>query len=85
MIRPHKYLNLDVSVINISGLIIEVLRENEIVPYSELLQIIVSKKGKSVVDNYPYAINFLFLLGKIEYYKSPLDAFSLVKQHHEVK
>jgi hypothetical protein len=77
MIKAHKYLNLDLSVINVSALIIKGLKQNETVQYDELLQFVVNALGTSAKEVYPYAINFLYVLGKIQYIEAPIDAFVL--------
>jgi hypothetical protein len=76
MITAHKYLNLDLSVINISSLIIDKLKKNNLLKYDELLGIIVSILGEKSKEVFPYALNFLFLLNKISYF-SELDTFEL--------
>lgn len=76
MIGAHKYLNLDLSVINVSALIISKLKGNNLLKYDELLGLLVSVLGEKVRDVFPYSLNFLFLLGKITYLNK-LDAFQL--------
>lgn len=78
MITAHKYLNLDLSVINVSAVIIDKLTQNDLLKYDELLGIVVSILGKDAKDVFPYALNFLYLLDKIQYL--PLsDSFQLTK------
>ncbi len=67
MITAHKYLNLDISVINVSALIIDKLKKNNLLKYDELLGFITDALGKSVKEVFPYALNFLFLLDKVHY------------------
>jgi hypothetical protein len=76
MIGAHKYLNLDLSVINISALIIAKLRENVWLKYDELLGAVVSALGENAKEVFPSALSFLFLLGKVAYHLE-LDAFRL--------
>jgi hypothetical protein len=77
MIEPHKYINLDVCVLNISACIIKELQRTNLVKYDELLISLVSKLGEETKEIYPYAIDFLFLLNKIKYHNAPVDAFEL--------
>lgn len=77
MIEPHKYLNLDFSVFNISAFIIKELKRTNLVKYDELLNSLVSKLGEETKEVYPYALDFLFLLDKIKYHNAPVDAFEL--------
>jgi hypothetical protein len=77
MITPHKYLNLDLSVINVSALIIKQLKKHKLIKYDELLYLVISQLGKKTKEVFPYAINFLYLLDKIIYHDGELDAFEL--------
>ena len=74
MIRGHKYLNLDVSVINVSALIIKKLKKDNFLQYDELLGFVVSVLGDKSKDIFIYALNFLFLVDKIQYFND-IDAF----------
>lgn len=76
MITAHKYLNLDLSVINISALIIAKLKQNNLLKYDKLLENLVSIHGEKTSEIFPYSLSFLFLLGKISYIQE-LDAFQL--------
>ena len=77
MITPHKYLNLDLCVLNVSALIIKELKQTNLIKYDELLNLLTLSLGNEVTNVYPYAIDFLYLLGKIEYHNAPIDAFEL--------
>ena len=76
MITAHKYLNLDLSVINVSALIIDKLKKNSLLRYDELLTLVTQTLGKNVKEIFPYALNFLFLLNKLSYLPE-LDVFQL--------
>ena len=76
MITPNKYLNLDLSVINVSALIIDKLKKNSLLKYDELLTLTLSTLGKNAKEVFPYALNFLFLLNKLSYLPE-LDLFQL--------
>jgi hypothetical protein len=75
MITAHKYLDLDLSVVNVSALIIDKLKNNPI-KYDKLLAEIESILGGKAKEVFPYALNFLFLLDKISYLPE-CDAFQL--------
>ena len=77
MITPHKYLNLDLSIINVGTLIIKELQFNNLVKYDELLNLLTSNLGENAKEVYPYALDFLFLLDVIKYHEAPVDAFEL--------
>lgn len=76
MITAHKYLNLDMSVINVSALIIDRLIKNDLLTHDELLANVLSAFGKNSKEVFLYALNFLFLVDKI-IYLSEIDAFQL--------
>ncbi len=77
MITPHKYLNLDLSIVNVGALIVKELQQNSLVKYDELLIFLASSLGENVKEVYPYAIDFLYLLNIIKYHEAPVDAFEL--------
>lgn len=76
MITPNKYLNLDLSVINVSALITDKLKKHSLLKYDELLKITIDSLGKNSREVFPYALNFLFLLNKVHYIQE-LDVFQL--------
>jgi len=67
MIYPDKHMNLKVSVLNISAFILGNVKTGQEVQYNKLLDKTISKLGQKSKENFPYALNFLFLLGKIKY------------------
>jgi len=78
MILPDKYLNLKNSVINVSAFIIMSLQKINILSYSELENEVCKQLGQDAKQIIPYALNFLFLLNKIEYY-SNIDSLRIKK------
>ncbi|PVD49611.1 hypothetical protein DC498_24065 [Terrimonas sp.] len=69
MIAPHKYLNLNLSVLNLGGLIISTLKEDGAIKYDELLKKVILARGESAKDVFIPTLSFLYALGKIEYRK----------------
>ncbi len=67
MIRPDRYTDLDYSVLNISSFILKQLNSFYEISYDSLLEKISTILGNEAKENYPYALNFLFLLNKISY------------------
>jgi len=65
MIRPHKYMDLDLSLINISARIIELLMINKIMSMGSLKKQI--ERDFTEMDYFIYSIDFLFLFDKIAY------------------
>jgi hypothetical protein len=76
MLKPDKHTNPELSVINIAGLIIERIKNNEIISYDDLLRSLVNQTSENVKDVFLYSIFFLYLLDKIEYIPD-LDALRL--------
>lgn len=74
MIRPDRHTNLDYSVLNISAFILKELNAFYDVSYDELLEKVMQALGEQAKENYPYALNFLFLLGKLNYQQNT-DSF----------
>lgn len=77
MITPHRYLNLDSSVINVAYIIISELKSNKILTYTELQEKVAAKIKFDISEVFPYALNFLYLLRKLHYYGGNLDAFEI--------
>ena len=64
MIKPDRHTNPDTSVINIGAFILKQLNSFYDITYDNLMKKVVEDLGENSKENYPYAINFLFLLGK---------------------
>ncbi len=69
MIKPSKYLDMDSCVLNISTKILETLVKKNTIEYKKLYNKVCNSQTEFFKNNYIYALNFLFLLGKIEYDK----------------
>ncbi|MDX8341662.1 ABC-three component system middle component 8 [Draconibacterium sp. IB214405] len=67
MIKPDRHTNPDNSVINISAYILKQLNSFYDISYDKLLKKVTDDLGVNAKENYPYALNFLYLLGKLEY------------------
>jgi hypothetical protein len=76
MIKLDKHSNLDFSVINISALVIKNLSISPNTRYDDLLRYVISELGERADTNFPYALNFLYLLNKITY-NQQTDTFIL--------
>ena len=74
MIRPDRHTNLDYSVINIGSFILKQLNAYYDITYDALLEKVTATLGNDAKENYPYALNFLFVLGKITY-RQDTDSF----------
>lgn len=80
MIRPDRHTHLDHSVVNISAFILQELNAYYRVSYDVLLDRVTDTLGTQARENYPYALNFLYLLGKLKY-DQKTDSF----RYHETK
>jgi len=67
MIYPDKHMNLQVSVVNISAFILTNLKLGQDIQYTKMMDKVISNLGADAKENFPYALNFLFLLGKLTY------------------
>ncbi len=81
MLIPTKHTEPSLSILNVSGIIIEELRRSEIIDYTELYNTLIGKLGPRVREIILYSLSFLFLLGKIEYLIG-IDAVRLVKNEN---
>jgi len=78
MIAPHKYLDLNLSVINLGGIIINIIKECEVIKYDELLAKIILIRGENAKEVFIPTLSFLYLLGKIEY-QNEIDTIEFIK------
>lgn len=67
MIKPDRYTDPRISTINISGLILSELNKFYAIQYDNLLNKIIGVLGDDAKSNFPYALNLLYLLGKLKY------------------
>lgn len=67
MIKPDRYTDPRISIINISALILSELNEFYSIQYDNLLRQITLSLGDEARTNFPYALNLLYLLGKLKY------------------
>lgn len=74
MIKPDRHTNLNISVISVSAFILVQINAFYDISYDELCDKIISHMGIDAKENLPYALNLLFLLGKIEYLETK-DSF----------
>lgn len=77
MIVPSKYLNLNLSVINLGGIILKILQTSGMVKYDDLLDRLIFVQGEDTKEVFSSTLSFLFLLGKIQYHKD-LDTIELL-------
>lgn len=74
MIKPDRHTNPKYSILNISTIVLSELNVFYSIQYDNLLNRIVNILGDEAKVNFPYALNFLFLLGKLNY-EQETDSF----------
>jgi len=77
MLKPDKYLDPRYSVINVTGLMIKILKKNGILTLNELLAALTDQLDPKIKETYLASLSFLFVLGKVQY-NQKLDAIELV-------
>jgi hypothetical protein len=78
MIAPHKYLDLNLSLLNLGGVILSIVKEDGVIKYDELLEKVTLTRGINAKEVFVPALSFLYLLGKIEYQKD-IDTIEYIK------
>ena len=68
MIIPDRFMDLDHSVLRVSSIILKEMNKKKILGYEELMKYLLNKTGDKTRFIFLPSLNFLFLLGKIEYY-----------------
>ena len=68
MLTPKKHLDLDVSVLRISALILNELRRRSSVELEKLRAYVLRRAGNDAELTFLPALSLLFLLGKVEYH-----------------
>jgi hypothetical protein len=65
---------------NISASILKILKENSIIEYNELLEVLKEKIGKDVNEVFLLSLSFLYMHKKVEYIKD-LDSIRLTDEN----
>ncbi len=68
MLTPRKHLDLDVSVLRISALLLRELQKRGVVEFEKLRAYIIRRAGSDAEVTFLPALSFLFLLGKVRYH-----------------
>ena len=77
MITPDKYMNIDLSTLNVGGCIIRALLQCPIQNYEELQDRVLLSLGEAAKPEFINALSFLYLIGKINY-QSSADVIELI-------
>lgn len=78
MITPNKYLDLNLSILNLGGIILKILQSSGIMKYDDLLDRLIFVQGENAKEVFSSTLSFLYLLGKIQYNKN-LDTIELLR------
>lgn len=78
MIAPHKYLDLNLSILNLGGVILTLVKDDGAVKYDELLEKVILARGIGAKDVFIPTLSFLYILGKIDYQKE-IDTIEFIK------
>jgi hypothetical protein len=68
MLTPRKSLNLETSVLRISALMLRELQKRGVIEFERLRALVVRRVGTDGELVFLSALNFLFLLGRVEYH-----------------
>lgn len=79
MIKPDKYTNLNLSLVNIGGVVLKSLCNCPIQKYEDLENHVTSVLGENSKLLFVPTLSFLFAIGKINYQPSS-DTINLVQQ-----
>ena len=67
MLIPDKYTSFKTSVISVAAEVIKILKLNRKLRYNKVLELVINQLGDASKYEFQSALNFLFLLGKINY------------------
>lgn len=69
MIKPHKFMDVKMSVLNLASYIVTELKVNRITKYDDLLIKVSSNFEDDIKDLLILSLSFLFSIGVIDYNK----------------
>lgn len=78
MILPSKHLDLDRSVLRVSSEVLSALKRRRVMTHDSLVRLVRSRTGDDGDAVVFPALNFLYLLGRIEYHAKN-DVFEYVE------
>lgn len=77
MLTPDKYMNIDLSTLNVGGCIIRALLCSPMQKYEDLQGTVLLELGDAAKPEFLNALSFLYIIGKINY-RSSADVIELV-------
>ncbi len=69
MLTPKKHLDLDASLLRVSSIMLKELDKKGIVPFEQLRSLVVRRVGTNGDLVFLPALDFLYLLGRVEYHE----------------
>ncbi|MFW5872084.1 MAG: ABC-three component system middle component 8 [bacterium] len=69
MIRPHKYLDLNNSLISVGAEVLKILMQEPLIRIPDIENALIDAKGERSLELFLPALSLLFILNKIEYHK----------------
>jgi len=69
MIRPHKYLDINSSIIGVGAEVLKILMTDQVVRIPELESKIKKRKGERSLEMLQPSLCLLFTINKIKYHK----------------
>jgi hypothetical protein len=83
ILQANKYTSINLSVIGLSADIINILKNERVIKYDQLLKHLTNKKGSGAKENYILALSFLYMIGKINYHQKSDVVELVVKKNYE--
>ena len=71
-------MNIQLSVVSISSDILLILSKNHTIKYDELVRRVITGKGEKAKEMVLPALNFLYLIGKVEYHNK-IDSIEFIQ------
>jgi hypothetical protein len=68
MLTPRKHLDLDVSVLRISAIMLRELKKRGVIELERLRAIVIRRTGPDGELSFLPALGLLYLLGKVDYH-----------------
>ncbi len=68
MLTPRKHLDLDTSLLRVSSIMLKELSKKGVVGFESLRSLVVRRVGANGDLAFLPALDFLFLLGRVEYH-----------------
>ena len=68
MLKPKKHMDLDLSVLRVSAIVLHEARKKRLVSFEALRKRVIRQAGEDADLVFVPALSFLYLLGKIEYH-----------------